>query len=197
MVIKISDIAKIQGGIVLGRKEAKNPDKDSYIYKRLTLRALNENGYIVRSELEDFPADESLRDALFTHKGDVVVRLTYPLFPTIISEGNEGLLVPSQIAVLQVKDPNVIIPEYLRLYLAQKDTLDRVQKIESGTAQRTVKIGTILNLPIMIPDIEVQCKVVAIDELSRKREQLYRSLIEQERFVTENVIENVIGGKIK
>lgn len=33
-----------------------------------------------------------------------------------------------------------------------------------------------------------------IDTLSRRRECLYRELIEEERTLTENLLENIIGG---
>ena len=88
----------------------------------------------------------------------------------------------------------VIMPEYLRLWLAQKSIQDRVLDLESGTAQKAVKIKTILNLDIFIPPLEVQKKAVMIDTLSRRRECLYRALIEEERTLTENLLENIIGG---
>ena len=194
MYSKISEIAVAQGGLVLSRKEARNPRADIYGYKRLTLRALGENGYIRSGELEDFYANEPLDNALFTCPGDVVIRLFSPMCPVLIDDGEEGLLVPSQLAVLKVKDNTIILPEYLRLYLAQKDIQERVQKIESGTAQRTVKLGTIMDLPIVVPDIETQKKAVKIDILSRNRERIYLDLIEQERLLSESIIEKIIGG---
>ena len=167
---KISEIAVAQGGLVLSRKEARNPRADIYGYKRLTLRALGENGYIRSGELEDFYANEPLDNALFTCPGDVVIRLFSPMCPVLIDDGEEGLLVPSQLAVLKVKDNTIILPEYLRLYLAQKD------------------------IPIVVPDIETQKKAVKIDILSRNRERIYLDLIEQERLLSESIIEKIIGG---
>ncbi len=197
MNVRVSDIADVQGGLVLSRKEAKNSVEEICIYRRLTLRSLNSSGYIDDSELEDFYAAGKLENALFTQADDIAVRLSYPLDPVLITENSRGLLVPSQIALLHIKDSTTIIPGYLRLYLTQKDVLGRVQQMERGTAQRTIKIGTILGLEMIVPDMETQKKLVAIDELSRRREHLYRSLIEQERFMTEELIEEIIGGMIK
>lgn len=194
MVAKISDIAEVQGGIVLSRKEAKNPDESFASYRRLTLRAFDRIGNICLSELEIFYACEDLDGALFTSKGDVVVRLVSPMYPVYVEDNYENILVPSQFAVLRVKDQSVIMPEYLRLWLAQNSIQDLVLSLESGTAQKTVKIKTILDLGIIIPPLEVQRKAVMIDTLSRRRECLYRKLIEQERTLTENLLENIIGG---
>lgn len=193
----ISEIAVAQSGLVLSRKEARNPHTGIYKYKRLTLRALGEDGYIRSSELEDFYANEPLDNALFTYPGNVVIRLFSPMCPVLIDDGGKELLVPSQLAVLKVKDNTIILPEYLRLYLAQTDVQERVQKIESGTAQRTVKLGTIMDLPIVVPDIETQKKVVKIDTLSRNKERIYFDLIEQERLLTKSIIGNIIGGTIQ
>lgn len=194
MVAKISDVAEVQGGIVLSRKEAKTQEESYCSYKRLTLRAFDRTASIHVSDLEEFYACESLDNALFTSKGDVVVRLLSPMYPVYVENNYENILVPSQFAVLRVKDREVIMPEYLRLWLAQKSIQDRVLDLESGTAQKAVKIKTILNLDISIPPLEVQKKAVMIDTLSRRRECLYRELIEEERTFTENLLENIIGG---
>ena len=159
MVAKISDVAEVQGGIVLSRKEAKTQEESYCSYKRLTLRAFDRTGSIHVSDLEDFYACESLDNALFTSKGDVVVRLLSPMYPVYV-----------------------------------ENIQDRVLDLESGTAQKAVKIKTILNLDIFIPPLEVQKKAVMIDTLSRRRECLYRELIEEERTLTENLLENIIGG---
>ena len=197
MVAKISDIADAQGGLVLSRKEARTPSEDVYKYKRLTLRSLGEDGFIKNENLEDFFSDEALNRALFTATGDVVIRLFSPMCPTLVDDGGEGLLVPSQLAVLKVKDSSRVLPEYLRLYLSQREIQEQVLKIESGTAQRTVKIGTIMDLTIVVPDIKTQLQAVQIDELSRNREHMYRELIAQERLLTESIIEDIIGGSMR
>lgn len=196
MIVRISDIAEAQGGLVLSRKEAKEPSSQVYHFKRLTLRSLEESGFINDRSLEDFYASESLSNALFTSPRDVVIRLCSPIYPVIIDVSHEGLLVPSQLAVLKVKREAPVLPEYLRLCLAQREIQERVLKVESGTAQRTVKLGTIMDLQISIPDLETQSRVVQIDILSREREQKYHELIAQERLFTEKIIEDIIGGTL-
>lgn len=197
MVVKISDIADAQGGLVLSRKEARTSSAVAYKYKRLTLRSLGEDGFIKNENLEDFFSNKVLNHALFTTLGDVVIRLFSPLCPTLIDTGGEGLLLPSQLAVLKVKDRSKVLPEYLRLCLSQREIQEQVLKIESGTAQRTVKIGTIMDLTIVVPDIKTQLRAVQIDMLSRNREHMYHDLIAQERLLTESIIKDIIGGSMR
>lgn len=196
MIVKISDIAEAQGGLVLSRKEAKELSSQACYFKRLTLRALEESGFINDNNLEVFYANDSLPNALFTSPRDVVIRLCSPMCPVIIDERHEGLLVPSQLAVLKVKREAPVLPEYLRLCLTQREIQERVLNVESGTAQRTVKLGTIMDLQISVPDLETQSRVAQIDMLGREREQKYHELIAQERRFTEKIIEDIIGGTL-
>lgn len=194
MTAKISDLTDVQGGMVLSRKEAKSQKEASFEYRRLTLRAFDGNGNINRSELEIFPTCEDLENALFTKAGDVVIRLVSPMYPVYIEPGYENILVPSQFAVLRVKDRAKVMPEYLRLCLAQKSVQERILSLESGTAQKTVKIKTVLDLEIPLQPLHIQQEAVQVDRLSRKRECMYRELIENERILTEHFIEKMIGG---
>lgn len=197
MILQISEIVDAQGGLVLSRKEAKDPDADIYRYKRLTLRSLTEDGYINNSDLEDFYTNESLNSVWFVSPRDVVIRLFSPLCPTVIEENQKSLLVPSQLAILKVKDTSIILPEFLRLSLSQNEVQEYVRQIERGTAQRTVKLGTIMDLLIEVPDMETQRRAVEIDTLSRKRERKYMELINQERELTEIAIKKLIGGSLR
>lgn len=196
MKSRISDIAQAQSGLVLSRKEA-HPDADSpFRYKRLNLRALERNGFVNEGELETFAAREPLQSALFTRAKDVVIRLFSPLHPVLIDSQSAGILIPSQLAVLRVKDEDVILPAYLRLCLAQDELQEHIQSLESGTAQRTVKLRTVLDEIIDIPDMETQKKVVRMDAAARNRERMYLDLIRQERLLTDSIIEKILGGQM-
>ena len=196
MKSRISDIAQAQSGLVLSRKEAP-PDIDRpFQYKRLNLRALERNGFVNEGELETFFAREPLESALFTQIKDVVIRLFSPLHPVLIDSQSVGILVPSQLAVLRVRDEKVILPEYLRLCLAQDELQEHIQKLERGTAQRTVKLRTVLDEIIDIPDMETQKKVIRMDVSTRNRERMYLDLIQQERLLTDSIIEKILGGQM-
>ena len=181
MMMQISELVKAQGGLVLSRKETKASGNGGCPYKRLTLRALTEDGEIDSSALEDFCASETLNHAWFASPGDVVIRLFSPLCPVVIEEGQEKLLVPSQLAILKVKDCTILLPEFLKISLSQKEIQEKIRRIESGTTQRVVKLGTIMELQIEVPDKETQRRVVEMDTLCRKKERMYLKLMEQER----------------
>lgn len=195
MRVRVSDVASAQSGLVLSRKETSTQAGTPIKYRRLNLRALEENGFINVSELEMFYSREPLETSLLTKPKDIVLRLFTPMHPVLIDSQNEGLLVPSQLAIFRVIDESILMPAFLRLCLAQNDLQERVKKLEYGTAQRTVKLRTVLDETIDIPDMKTQEKVVNLDLTNRNRERKYRELVRQERLLTERIIAKLLGGQ--
>lgn len=194
MIQKLYELAEIHSGVVLSRKEAPPENPNSIHYVRLTLRSLSDAGVLQRSEMEPYYSREVLESSLLTSLDDVVVRLCTPINPVLIGEGQVGFLIPSQIAALRVKDPSSLLPGYLRWFLSQKGVLEALQAAERGTAQRTIKVKSFMDLEIDVPSMQIQKKVSEIDKLSRRRERLYQELIVQERLHTEQIIDSIVGG---
>lgn len=78
-----------------------------------------------------------------------------------------------------------------------KEIQEKIRRIESGTTQRVVKLGTIMELQIEVPDKETQRRVVEMDTLCRKKERMYLKLMEQERQLTEIAIRKIMGGTLR
>ena len=89
------------------------------------------------------------------------------------------------------------MPEFLKISLSQKEIQEKIRRIESGTTQRVVKLGTIMELQIEVPDKETQRRVVEMDTLCRKKERMYLKLMEQERQLTEIAIRKIMGGTLR
>ncbi len=191
---KLYELAEIHSGVVLSRKEAPPDNPRSIHYVRLTLRALSDAGILQQAELEPYFSREKLEPSLFTSIDDIVVRLCTPINPVLIGENQVGFLIPSQIAALRVKASSALLPGYLRWFLSKKGVLEALQAAEHGTAQRTIKVKSFLDLEIDVPPIQIQRKVSEIDQLSRRRERLYQELIVQERLHTEQIIDSIVGG---
>lgn len=195
MNYKLSSLAKIHSGVVLSRKEAPTSFPSALFYKRFTLRSFNESGNLIKQELEPFWSKEPIEPTLLSQQGDILVRLCMPINPIFIPREPEGVVIPSQIAVIRVIDKSIVLPAYLRWYLSQKSISDTLQAAEHGTAQRTIKVKSIMDLDIIVPSLNLQKQIAQIDTVSRQREQLYQDLIIQERLETEQVLATLMGGK--
>jgi len=195
--VKLSDLATVQSGLVLNRKEAKDDGDIVEVYHRLNLRSLGEDGRLKLSELDVFNSQEHLDSSLLTKSGDVAVRLFVPICPITIGVDEINFVVPSQLATVRIENRNDIVPEYLRWYLSQEYVTENILAKEGWQSQRTIKISTIADLIIPVPEIEKQDLIVRINKMSLMRERLYKELVRQEKLLTNAMINNAIGGKVK
>ena len=194
---KLSEIANVQSGLVLNRKEAKDEASIACPYKRLNLRSLDEDGEVDELSLDDYNASEILDEQIITVKGDVIVRMFAPLCPVTITEETSGLVIPSQLSTIRIKDTTRVLPEYLRYYLSQDNVLNKMLADEGWQSQRTIKISTIANLMIPLPTMEQQITIAKIVQANSKRKKLYQELIQQEDAHISALINKIIGGNFK
>lgn len=192
--MKLSNIASLQSGLVLNRKEARSPEETEKVYKRLNLRSLNSYNEIDFQELDIFPAKEMLDPAVLTQPGDIIIKLFTPVFPVVITERDSGLVIPSQLAVIRIFS-NQILPQYLRYWLSTPETSDSLQSLEGWQSQRTIKIGTFAELEVPVPTLKEQQIIADMVSTSIHREKLYRNLIDEQNKFTMLNIQRIIGGK--
>lgn len=192
--MKLSDIANLQSGLVLNRKEARSPEETAKIYKRLNLRSLSSYNEIDHKELGTFSAKGILDQVVLTQPGDIVIKLFTPIFPVVITEHDAGLVIPSQLAVIRIFNSE-ILPQYLRYWLSTPEVSDSLQSLEGWQSQRTIKIGTFVELDVPVPSLKEQQIIANMVSTNLRREQLYRSLIDEQNKCTMLNIQRIIGGK--
>ena len=191
---KLSEIATLQTGLVLNRKEARCDEETVKYYKKVSMRFLNEYGVLERDDLNIFASTEKLDPSLLTHANDILVKLFTPVFPTLVTEETEGMGIPSQLAVIRVFDERVL-PEYLRYYLSTPEVSELMLSIEGWRSQRTIKVGTFAEIEIPIPPIEKQRIIANLAKTDLTRRRLYTELIEEQSKLTTLEIQKYIGGK--
>lgn len=192
--MKLYDIASLQSGLVLNRKEAHSYEETEKIYKRLNLRSLCSYNEIDHQKLDIFTAKEILDPAVLTQPGDIVIKLFTPIFPVVITEQDAGLVIPSQLAVIRIFNSKVL-PHFLRYWLSTSEVSDSLRLFEGGQSQRTIKIGTFTELEIPVPTLKDQQIVADMVSTNLRREQLYRNLIDEQNKLTMLNIQKIIGGK--
>ena len=192
--MKLSDIANLQSGLVLNRKEARSPEETAKVYKRLNLRSLSSYNEIDHKELDTFPAKGILDQVVLTQPGDIVIKLFTPIFPVVITEHDAGLVIPSQLAVIRVFNSE-ILPQYLRYWLSTPEVSDLLQSLEGWQSQRTIKIGTFAELVVPVQSLKEKQIIADMVSTNLRREQLYRSLIDEQNKFTKLNIQRIIGVK--
>lgn len=191
---RLSEMADIQSGLVLSRKEARFDSEQSIEYMKLNLRSINDDGSIDKESLERYYAYEKLDEQFTTHKNDVIIRLFPPFHPALITESLVGLVIPSQFAIIRIKS-NKIISEFLCCYLSYRNMLESLAIRESGQTSSGIKISAISVMKIPLPAIDKQKCVAAYNDMNTKQRQLYLNLIQQYDVKMETIMNRTIGGK--
>ena len=194
--MKLSEIAYLQSGLVLNRKEANTSKETVKTYHRLNLRSLNEDGTIDHAQLDVFYSKAVIDSNMLTHENDIVLKLFVPMNPTLILSEDEGLVIPSQLAVVRVRD-NRILPSFLCYWLSTPRAMEFILLHEGWQSQRAIKISVMEDVDVPILPLEKQKMISETVSLQKKRNNLYRMLMEEENKRTSLIIQQAIGGKRK
>ena len=195
--MKLEDIASVRTGAVTGRKKAEEGNTSAFSYKMLNLKSITLEGRLDLNNIENYSAKEELKPDLFTQKGDVLIRLSFPYTAVLIENENTcGLLVPSHFAIIRA-DIRRILPEYILWFLRRESTYQQILQNSSGsTAFGTISSGYIGSLNIRVLPIEKQKELGRFMILSEKEQELlYRLSVEKAKFNKEAL--NLIYDRLK
>lgn len=192
-IVKLGDISSITTGQVIKRKEARPGDVDAIQYRILTLKSFDEDGFLVKEELDSFKASEEIESKYITSKGDIVVRLSMPFTSITIDEASEGILIPSLFVVIRINS-NDILPSYLSLYLNSNKMKKQYIKEARGSAIQILKTSAFKEFEIMIPDMSIQEQAVTLNELMMREKRLLQLLIKENNKRNQIILENMITG---
>lgn len=125
---------------------------------------------LVRVNLEADP------ERYLVRQGDVVF-LSRGLRPWALSiaEPIGDTVVPSSFYILRA-DPQRVRPEYLAWFLNHPKTQATLGDIAKGSNIPFISMREFGELPLQIPEIKTQDKIVALDRLSQREQYLLRKL---------------------
>ena len=192
-IVKLGDISSITTGQVMKRKEARPGDVDAIQYRILTLKSFDEDGFLVKEEIDSFKASEEIESKYITSKGDIVVRLSMPFTSITIDEESEGILIPSLFVAIRV-NCNDILPSYLSLYLNSNKMKKQYIKEARGSAIQILKTSAFKEFEIMIPDMSIQEQAVTLNELLMREKRLLQLLIKENNKRNQIIFDNMITG---
>lgn len=109
-------------------------------------------------------------DILISVRGDIG---NVALVPEEFDDAN----INAQIALLRVKDKDIINPKYLLYSLKEKETIKQIERNQTGTALKQLPIGKLKEIEVLIQDINIQKKVVNVLDrvqklIDKRKEQI-------------------------
>ncbi|MDY4635079.1 MAG: restriction endonuclease subunit S [Candidatus Limivicinus sp.] len=178
--MKLGNIATVRSGLVLSRKQAREPSDIQY--PLLNLRSVQEGGYIDLAEADVFDATEYLSPEYVSQIGDVIVRLSTPYTAVLIDQSTAGMVISSNFVIIRT-DRRELLPEYLFWLLNTPDVKRSIYENTSGNMLGAIKAKFFAEFEIAPLPISDQQKIAAMNTLALEETRLLRRLAdEKERF---------------
>ncbi len=145
--MKLSEIADITSGPLTGRyTKDKNPGRNVVGKMGLLTPKAISNGYVRASEIGEEEVVKQVPENFLTRRGDIVLQLSRPYTAALITENEEGLLVPSYLAIIRPKDEDDRF--YLLAYLSTESFKENLERTTFASLRSLLTVGAIKNLPV-------------------------------------------------
>lgn len=184
--MKLQDFASVRSGLVLSRKQSKEPTE--YRYHLINLRCIQQEGSIDLNELDIYEAKEPLKEEYLSKQGDIIVRLTAPYTAVLIDDFTAGMVISSNFVVIRVEDEQ-LIPEYL-FWLLNTQKVKRIF-YENTTSNMlgAVKAKFLMGFELTILPVDVQKKIAQLNLLAKKENQLLKELAAEKEKLYSSLLE--------
>lgn len=133
----------------------------------------------------------------FVKKDDILIQVRgeqYP--PTLVNEELRFTAVSSQYYIIRIVN-DMILPEYLSLFLEQHSVQNYLRSHSSGTTIKMIHQDVLANLSLNIPPIEIQKKIIELSKLVKKEAELSYTLINKRSRMLDALYKKVNSGEIK
>lgn len=185
--MKLQDLASVRSGLVLSRKQSKEPV--GYPYRSINLRAIQSDASINLSEVDVYQAKEPLKSEYLSQKGDIIVRLTTPYTAVLIDETTAGMVISSNFVVVRIES-QAILPEYLFWLLNTQSVKHDIYENATSNMLGAVNAKFLAEIEVAVLPIKDQYKIAQIylssrheirllKELADEKEKYYAKFLEQ------------------
>ena len=178
--MKLKDLASIRSGLVLSRKQSKEPTAQRY--PLINLRCMQHDGVIRLSEADIYEAKESLKEEYLSQKGDIIVRLTAPYTAVLIDETTSGMVISSNFVVIRIQDER-LLTEYLYWLLNTQQVKRKIYENATSNMLGAVKAKFLANFELNLISVEAQREIAQLNLLAKRESRLLKELAdEKEKF---------------
>lgn len=122
-------------------------------------------------------------------KGDIVFRSRgMDSTAAIMDISSNNVILSAPFQRIRLRDVNAILPQYLLWYINSKEAQIYFTANKTGTSVSMISTAVLADLPVIIPSLEMQKKIVDIHFLSEREIELQEELIKKKKLLTETVL---------
>ena len=176
-IIPLQSLAKIRMGVTLRGRDATRPDPKGSCHI-IQIGDISDDGSFRNMDFTRIEPNEPLDGSLFLRPGDVLfpnrgLRTTAAVFDC----DDPRIIVGAQFYVLR-PDPSRILPEFLAWSLRTSEAARHFATRRKGTLVQTLQRIDLEELPLALPPLAIQAKIVTLYQLSLDAAALERRLVE-------------------
>lgn len=171
--MKLGDVATVRSGLVLSRKQAREPSQNRY--PLLNLRSINPGGYVDLDAADIYHAVEALSTEYLSCKGDVIIRLSIPYTAVLIDESTSGMVISSNFVIVRA-DCKRILPEYLFWLLNTQQVKRQIFENTSSNMLGAIKPRYFTQFEVSSISLANQRKIAILHQMARKEYHLLNQL---------------------
>lgn len=171
--MKIGALADVRSGLVLSRKQSKEPT--DYRYPLINLRCIQQEGIIDLNDADIYEAKEPLKEEYLSQQGDIVVRLTAPYTAVLIDDTTSGMVISSNFVVIRI-EVKQLLPEYLFWLLNTQKVKRRIYENTTSNMLGAVKAKFLTDFELTVIPVEDQYKIAQLNLLAKKESRLLKEL---------------------
>lgn len=189
----MNHLTTIKTGLVLSRKKASQQSEFKKDYNVISLKSFNENGYYNHSFVEEFTANEEIKEENLLQKGDILIRLREPNTAVYIDKDYKDTIISSLAAIVRIKSKKVN-PLFLVNYL--NSSFIKKQLYSQGTFVSMLNVNFLNEVEVILPSLEIQEKIAQIQALSYEEINLLNKLIAEKQKQITTIFETIINQEI-
>lgn len=188
----LDKVCSIRTGAPISRVKKIQEGKESRTVQVLTPKAMA-NGRINRNELATETVG-AVREEFFTHKDDVVIKLSTPYDSVYIDEDNVGVLITSFGMILRKLEGAQIDMQFLSMFLNSSVTASVLASKSTGIGIQVLKRANVANLEMpMLPLVE-QKQLARLFRSISERRSIYERLMALDNELVNNQLMQAIWG---
>jgi restriction endonuclease S subunit len=186
----LEDITQIIIGVVIKRKEAKYKSPNTRQYEIFNLKSYEEKiSYDLlysEEDLENFKAK----------KGDILLRLAFPLTIIEVDDEIEGKIINNQYCIIRMSSivNRTYNIDFIKWFLESNKAKHQFEKMLIGTTIKSLPVSELRKLEIPNLDLEEQVQISKIVNTWNKQKKLYKKMLKQKEKYYDSVINKLING---
>jgi len=181
---KITEIADVQIGYQFRKKIEPADDGTNRV---IQIRDFDENHTLNREGLSRVRIDKSTEQYLI-HQGDVLfLSRGHRNWAAPIIDELQNTVAAGHFFVIKVRN-EIILPEYLAWYINQSPAQEYLHNIaRRGTHMPLVTLSAFKGLPVDVPDIATQHRIVELSRLMEREKKLLAELQEKRLLLIKTI----------